>query len=130
MFVTAHAHNRLAERVGGREADGIVRILETYNGEHGTVAYLLGHLSAKATAPDGSNGDVIVAVAVDGSVETVYFRRSSQDMSAAFFGARKVVDLRTSPLYARTCTTCGMLPGLHKADGSCPLTGRTLHARA
>jgi hypothetical protein len=38
---------------------------------------------------------IIVAVAVDGSVETVYLRRPEQDMSTESFGlARKVVDLR------------------------------------
>ena len=27
---------------------------------------------------------------------------------------------------ARLCETCGLLPGLHRPDGSCPLTGKTL----
>lgn len=32
--------------------------------------------------------------------------------------------------YATLCETCGLLPGLHRPDGSCPLTRRTLHAPA
>jgi uncharacterized protein with NRDE domain len=130
VFVTAHAHNRLAARIGGRASDALVSVLETHNGEQGTVAYILGTLPGKAKAADGSNGDVVVAVAVEGSVETVYYRRSTQDLSPEFFGARKVTDLRATPVYATTCTTCGMLPGLHRAGGACPLTRRTLHAGA
>lgn len=93
MFVTAHALNRLQDRLPPRLAAASIRMLEAYPGETGTVAYTLGTLPGKASTPDGSNGDVIVAVAVEGSVETVFYRRSSQDMSAGFFGARKVVDL-------------------------------------
>jgi len=71
----------------------LIERLERIYGEPGTVAYIVGILPAKMSAADGSNGDVVVAVAIDGSVETIYFRRASQDMSAEFFGARKVVQL-------------------------------------
>lgn len=93
MFVTAHAHNRLAGRMPIEQADAHIRMLEAHPGEPDTVAYVLGRLPGKAESPDGSNGDTIIAVAVDGSVETVFFRRSTQDMTAGFFGATHVVDL-------------------------------------
>jgi hypothetical protein len=99
MFLTAHALNRVAERMGATAMQSrFVTILEAISGEPGTVAYIVGELTGKAHTPDGSNGELVVAVAVDGSVETVFFRRASQDITAAFFGARRVVDLRTHPL--------------------------------
>jgi hypothetical protein len=98
MFVTAHAYNRAVSRIGQTFADDVVRICEGRVGELGTVAYIVGDLPVKAKSPDGSNGELVVAVAVDGAVETIYFRRRSQDMSPAFFGARKVVDMRANPL--------------------------------
>lgn len=99
MFVTAHALNRLASRMGAQQTGSVQRLLESVTGAPGTVAYIVGAMTGKASTPDGSNGDLIVAVAIDGSVETVYYRRSSQDMSAGFFGAERVVDMRQHPLY-------------------------------
>lgn len=98
MYVTAHALNRAHERMGSDMGTRFVDILEGIIGETGTVAYLVGELPGKMRTPDGSNGELVFAVAIDGSIETVYFRRASQDCSPAFFGARKVVDLRTHPL--------------------------------
>lgn len=84
MYVTEHARHRLTQRLGVAGLD-IGTMLGEWPGERGTVIYLL------ADRPNG----VIVAVAVDGSVETVYLRRPEQDMSTESFGlARKVVDLR------------------------------------
>ena len=91
MFVTAHAINRIGQRM--RMQAHTVELLESIPGEPGTIAYLVGRTAGKVHADDGSNGDLVFAVAIDGSVETVYFRRASQDCSASFFGARKVVDL-------------------------------------
>lgn len=68
-------------------------VLERTPGEQGVVAYIAATLDTPVRSDDGSNGDTVVVIAVDGSVETVYFRRSTQDMSAAFFGARKVITL-------------------------------------
>lgn len=93
MYVTAHAINRIYDRINARDGERLVGALERTTGEQGTVAYLLGRMPGKAHTADGSNGDVIVAVAIDGSVETVYYRRSTQDMSAGFFGARSVIDI-------------------------------------
>jgi hypothetical protein len=93
--------------MGAQQAGGVQALLESVAGGPGTVAYVLGQLPGKASTTDGSNGDMIVAVAVDGSVETVFYRRSSQDMSADFFGASEVVDMRQHPLYVRTGPPCG-----------------------
>lgn len=107
MFVTEHAQRRLRERFSPLMVGALVDLLDGTAGELGTVAYIAGTVpvDAKAPVPEGrwwedSNGDVVVAVARDGSVETVFYRRSTQDMSASFFGARKVVDLRIVPVYA------------------------------
>lgn len=94
MYVTQHARARLVGRLGALNARLLAEGFEALDGEHGTVAYIMSNLPEHVLADDGSNGDVVVAVAVEGSVETVYFRRSTQDMGAAYFGARKVVDMR------------------------------------
>ena len=94
MFVNAHSHNRVMDRLGGFLGPLLIERLERIYGEQGTVAYIVAALPSKAYAKDGSNGELVIAVAVEGSVETVYFRRATQDMSPGFFGARKVVDLR------------------------------------
>jgi hypothetical protein len=62
-------------------------------GELGTVAYLVARLDRSVRALDGSNGDLVIAVAVDGSVDTVYYRRKEQDCTPRFFGAQKIVSL-------------------------------------
>lgn len=98
MFITAHAYNRAMERLGPTLGSRFVEVCESIDGEPGTIAYIVGQLTRKAHTPDGSNGELVVAVAIDGSVETVFFRRASQDVSAAFFGARTVIDLRVHPL--------------------------------
>ena len=91
MYVTWHARNRLRDRTGAR-AEGYERRLERVKGEPGHIAYVL-DTRAYIRADDGSNGNTVVAVAIDGSVETVYFRRSDQDMSPGYFGAERVVRL-------------------------------------
>jgi hypothetical protein len=93
MYVTYHAAERIAARIESEiEADNLILRLEDIVGEPGTVAYAA-LLDAPIVTDDGSNGDTLVVIAVEGSVETVYFRRATQDMSASFFGARKVVRL-------------------------------------
>lgn len=99
MYVTQHARDRIADRLGEGVADGYVELLEQhYSDEYGTHAYLL-RLPAPVRADDGSNGNVLVVIAVDGSVETVYFRRADQDLSPAYFGARRVHDMRGEVRY-------------------------------
>jgi hypothetical protein len=93
MFITAHAYNRAMDRMGAT-GDAFVAALEAIPGEPGTIAYIMGELTGKAHTPDGSNGELVIAVAIDGSVETLFFRRATQDITAGFFGARKVMDLR------------------------------------
>jgi hypothetical protein len=93
MFVTAHAMNRAHDRMGPL-ASLLIEQLEDIIGETGTFAYIMGELPGKARSADGSNGELVIAVAVDGSVETLFFRRASQDNSPAFFGARAVIDRR------------------------------------
>jgi hypothetical protein len=97
MYVTQHARKRLRTRYGA-SAEALADELELQRGEYGTIAYIVCDMPANTRADDGSNGDLLVVLAVDGSVETVYFRRSSQDMTAAYFGARKVIDLRVDPV--------------------------------
>lgn len=92
MYVTTHAEARISSRLGPLNAHVITRDLEQVVGEPGIIAYIMPG-TGWMEADDGSNGDTVVVIAVDGSVETVYFRRSSQDMSPGFFGADKVVRL-------------------------------------
>jgi len=92
MYVTAHASARLDQRLGWARTHEVLFSLEKTPGEPGTVAYVY-PLGFELRADDGSNGDLLVVIAVDGSVETIYFRRSSQDISPEYFGARKVVRL-------------------------------------
>jgi hypothetical protein len=70
----------------------VIGDLEAVPGEPGTVAYVVRRLPTVREV-NGSVGDLVVAVAVEGSVDTIYLRRKSQDMSAGFFGADKVVYL-------------------------------------
>lgn len=105
MFVTQHARERIAARFAPAMADKVERILDGTQGEQGTIAYIVGGVPDHATAPIptgmwwlDSNGEMLVAVAHEGSVETVFYRRAAQDMSASFFGASKVVDMRVRPV--------------------------------
>ena len=95
MVVTQHARDRLATRFGAEWASSVSAIIETWDGERGIVAYIL----ADIPSPDGSTGELLIIVANEGSIETAYFRRSEQDISPAYFGARKVVDKRVYPLH-------------------------------
>jgi hypothetical protein len=94
MYVTQHARERIAERLGP-EAPALVDILSSYDGEAGTVAYLMLNRNLFSMEP---KRQVLVAIAVDGSVDTIYWRRATQDLSPEFFGARKVIDMRAEPL--------------------------------
>lgn len=94
MYVTRHAQGRMAARLGEAQARRWSAFLESAPGLPGVVAFLVATLPVPVRADDGSNGDTLAVIAVDGSVETVFLRRSTQDMSASFFGARKVVDWR------------------------------------
>lgn len=94
MYVTDHAADRIEERLTLREGRRAMLLLEAEYGVPGTVAYIAARLKSPVMCEDGSNGDTLIAVAVEGSVETIMFRRSSnQSMDAHHFGARKVVDL-------------------------------------
>lgn len=99
MFVTAHAEARVHSRLGYEthdllddDADRLIADLEARPGEPGTVVYYW-QLGGTRQALDGSNGNLLVAIAVDGSVDTVYLRRATQTLDPAHFGARKVVRL-------------------------------------
>lgn len=94
MYVTEHAAGRIGSRLLDREADEVRAKLDSTVGEDGVVAYVAARLSTPVLCEDGSNGDTIVVIAVDGSVETVMFRRSwNQTLAAHHFGARKLIDL-------------------------------------
>lgn len=102
MFITGHAAGRIGARLSDSDARDTFAMLESVAGEPGAVAYIVCNAPDYAGKPSTSepgwwytsNGDTIVALAREGSVETVFFRRSTQDMSPAFFGVRKVVDMR------------------------------------
>jgi uncharacterized protein with NRDE domain len=94
VFVTQHAAERIRARLGDADwdagyADRLVARLEAMPGQAGVRVYLT-LLGADLAAPDGSNGDILVAIAGDGSVDTVYLRRRGQRLDAGYFGARSV----------------------------------------
>lgn len=76
MFVTDHARYRLEGRLGLPWADRLIAALERLAGEMGNVAIEVATLPEVGYADDGSNGDRVVVIARDGSVETVMLRRS------------------------------------------------------
>jgi len=95
MHVTGHARARLHSRLGKnmRLVGAIIGRLEAEPGRPNTVAYIVATLDTPVNTEDGSNGDTVVAVAVNGSVDTIYLRRGDQDLSAKFFRANEVVRL-------------------------------------
>jgi hypothetical protein len=99
VFISAHAAARLRERLPDREADGIVARLEAAPGSPGLVAFIVdrhpgehrGDLR-RNVAERASNGDTVVAIARDGEVTTVYYRRSwDQTLTAHGLGVGRVV---------------------------------------
>ena len=95
MFVTQHALRRLRDRLPEPIRQEVVGHLWAIPGRSGTQVYLVRQLPEYIVTEDGSNGNLVFAVAVDGSVETVYIRRNEQDNSPAFFGAERVWDCIT-----------------------------------
>jgi hypothetical protein len=77
MFVTSHAEARLIGRIGQRTAQGILDRLEALAGTLDNVAIEVARFTEARHDPEtGSNGDQVVVIAVEGSVETVMLRRS------------------------------------------------------
>lgn len=76
MFVTAHARARLADRLGLTAGHLIADVLEARPGLAGHVAIEVAREPAYTAGKDGSNGDQVIVIARDGSVETVMLRRS------------------------------------------------------
>jgi len=85
----------MRERLPWKDRRHIIEILWDIPGKLGTQVYWVRQLAEPVMADDGSNGTMVFAVAVDGSVETVYIRRAEQDNSPEFFGAEQVFDCVT-----------------------------------
>lgn len=94
MHVTMHAQARIAARVGWRVAVPIIERLESTPGEPGTIAVELVRFPSPVVNETGSNGDMLVAIVVDGSVETIMLRRSwSQPFTPAALSVSRCVSL-------------------------------------
>lgn len=76
MFVSAHAHKRLQQRLGSVWAARIIAALERVNGEPDNAAIEVAVLPYVVYDNDGSNGDRVVVIARGGEVTTVMLRRS------------------------------------------------------
>lgn len=95
MYVSAHAIARITDRLTGPQAESIIRRLEAMPGALGDVAIeVYRQISVKRmtdTLPDMSNGDQIIVIARDGSIETVMLRRSwNQPFTASALGVDRV----------------------------------------
>lgn len=86
MLLSAHARARLRERLPVDEALSIEQRLEQTLGEPGLVAIIVARLRGHRgdrrpeTELRASNGDTVVAIVEDGTVVTVYYRRSGQPL--------------------------------------------------
>lgn len=92
VFVSQHARDRIEQRLNPVLAYSIIQRLEDNPGYQYTVVFVL-HRDLNVVCDDGSNGDTLLAVAVEGTVETVYFRRGEQTYDPRHFGAQRVIDL-------------------------------------
>jgi hypothetical protein len=117
MFVTQHAQDRIFERMHtpGAALD-IIEALEASPGYRYTVVIVLARGLA-IVSPDGSNGDTLIAIAVDGSVDTIYARRSEQTLDPRHFGADRVIDLYDRGIPEPTCRGMGDIPGYIPEQG-------------
>lgn len=88
MRIAEHVREQIQARFGQHNWDQGLQAVESWNGEHGTVAYLVADLPG---------GRVLVLLANDGLVDAMLSRRS-KDVSTDSFGARRVVDMRVYPL--------------------------------
>ena len=82
MFVTAHARARLADRLGARAGARMADQLEGMNAPPGRIAYALGAQGVSA---------VTLAIAEDGTVQTVLLRHAWQAMSPRTLKVERVV---------------------------------------
>lgn len=97
MYVTGHARVRLSNRLGHTWADRLIDALERIDGEPGNVAIEVATLPEVGYADDGSNGDRVVVIARDGSVETVMLRRSwNQPFTPAALSVQRCTRLEVS----------------------------------
>lgn len=90
MIVSLHARGQLLSRLPSYVAVTIIRELEHSRAPEGSEARIVRRTSYMT---DGqSNGDVVVAIIVDGEVRTVYFRRSTQTFTPEAFRVERIVD--------------------------------------
>ena len=83
MFVTAHARARLADRLGARAGARLADQLEGMNAPPGRIAYSVG--------PADGVSAVTLAIAEDGTVQTVLLRHAWQAMSPRTLKVERVV---------------------------------------
>ena len=93
MFITSHAKARMRSRLDAVLTRSIESHLESVVGVPGRYVYIVRYLAVPVLADDGSNGDVVLAIVEDGSVETVCFRRGTAGISDSWpeFTVRDIV---------------------------------------
>ncbi len=95
--LSAHALQRVDERLVGTEADAVIRAVNkactTYGSQSlGVIAHNLGGQRGQAWGQK-SNGDVVVVIIRRGRVATVYLRRSTQTFNLDVTRTDKLVDM-------------------------------------
>jgi len=90
MLVSRHAKVRLFERLTAQPALRVIARLEAMAGTCDAVAIEV-HRFAHRTTADGSNGDAVVVIAREGTVETVMLRRSwNQPFTPSALGVDRI----------------------------------------
>jgi|GEM_PF-5914801 len=96
MNVGIHARGQLLGRMPAREAVAIIAELEATAPPKGTEARIIRRFGERRS--DGqSNGDLLIAIIERGTVVTVYWRRSSQSMTAETFRVDRLRDMTRTP---------------------------------
>lgn len=101
MNVSLHARGQLLGRMPAPEATAIIRELEQAKPPKGSEARIIRRYGTQMS--DGqSNGDVLIAIILFGTVRTVYWRRGTQTFSAEQFRVDRLRDMtRTEEEQAR-----------------------------
>lgn len=97
MYVSQHATARLAERLGADHAAKLVSLLERMTGEPGNVAIEVHRIPPHSHGERGSlaQGDQVIVIVRDGSVDTVMLRRSwNQPFTPAALSVARCTTLR------------------------------------
>lgn len=96
MRVSLHAREQLLGRMPAPEAVAIIRELEDASAPKEKEARIIRRYGEQRS--DGqSNGDVLVAIIVKGTVVTVYWRRGTQTFTAEAFNVSRLRDMTRTP---------------------------------